>query len=237
MHCLTEEIVASSEIEGDTLNRDEVRSLLAWRLGIDDDAWPPANRQIEGAVEMMLDATQKFGALLTKQRLCGWHASLFPTGRSKMKKITVGAWRDVSAGSMKVVSGTDGHERVHFEAPTAETLDHEMNDFLAWCNAETKTDPFLKAAIAHFWFVTIHPFEDGNGRIGRAITETLLARSDATSRRFYGMSAQICSERQTYYASLEDAQGADLNISGWLLWFLGCLNRAIKRAELGLSSE
>jgi Fic family protein len=229
--CLTEEIVRSSEIEGENLDREAVQSLLAWRLGVDADALPPSDRQIEGIVEMMLDATYKFKTELTAERLFGWHASLFPTGRSNMKKISVGAWRDSSAGPMQVISGDYGSERVHYEAPAAEKLNREMRAFLAWYNRDEKIDPIVKAAIAHLWFVTIHPFEDGNGRIGRAIAESLLARAEGTSLRFYSMSAQMCHERQRYYDSLETAQRGDLDISNWIVWFLACLSSAIKLSE------
>ncbi|MCP3400202.1 Fic family protein [Bradyrhizobium sp. CCGB20] len=192
---------------------------------------PPADRQVEGAVDMMLDATHRFDGELTAERLFSWHASLFPTGRNNRKKIIVGAWRDVSAGTMLIVSNADGRERVHFEAPAAERLDGEMSRFLDWCSADAELDPIIRAALAHLWFVTVHPFEDGNGRIGRAISETLLARSDRTSLRFYAMSAQIYSQRQRYYEELEKAQKSDLNISAWILWFLACLSQAIRRAD------
>lgn len=233
---LTEEVLKSSEIEGEKLDKEAVRSSLARRLGMDAGALPSADRNVEGVVEMMLDATQKFKAELTAERLFGWQASLFPTGRSNLKKITVGAWRGASAGPMQVVSGDHGRERVHYEAPTAEKLDAEMTAFLEWYNTEEKIDPVIKAAIAHLWFVTIHPFEDGNGRIARAITDMSLARSEGIPQRFYSMSAQIRSERKTYYDMLESTQKGDLNVTPWLEWFLGCLDRAFSGAETILAA-
>ncbi|WP_440639423.1 Fic family protein [Bradyrhizobium sp. PUT101] len=233
---LTEEVLKSSEIEGEKLDKDAVRSSLARRLGMDAGALPSADRNVEGVVEMMLDATQKFKAELTAERLFGWHASLFPTGRSNLKKIAVGAWRDTSAGPMQVVSGDYDRERVHYEAPTAEKLDDEMTAFLKWYNTEEKIDPVIKAAIAHLWFVTIHPFEDGNGRIARAIADMSLARSEGIPQRFYSMSAQIRSERKTYYDMLESTQKGDLNVTPWLEWFLGCLERAFTGAETILAA-
>jgi Fic family protein len=233
---LTEEVLKSSEIEGEKLDKDAVRSSLARRLGMDVGALPSADRNVEGIVEMMLDATQKFKAALTAERLFGWHASLFPTGRSNMKKITVGAWRDASAEPMQVVSGDYGRERVHYEAPPAEKVDADMTAFLDWYNTEEKIDPIIKAAIAHLWFVTIHPFEDGNGRIARAIADMSLARSEGIPQRFYSMSAQIRAERKTYYEMLESIQKGDLNITPWLEWFLGCLDRAFSGAETILAT-
>ena len=233
---LTEEVLKSSEIEGEKLDKDAVRSSLARRLGMDAGALPSADRNVEGVVEMMLDATQKFKAELTAERLFGWHASLFPTGRSNTKKITVGAWRNASAEPMQVVSGDYGRERVHYEAPIAEKLDAEMTAFLDWYNAEEKIDPIVKAAIAHLWFVTIHPFEDGNGRIARAIADMSLAHSEGIPQRFYSMSTQIRAERKTYYEMLESTQKGDLNVTSWLDWFLGCLDRAFSGAETILAS-
>jgi Fic family protein len=233
---LTEEILKSSAIEGEKLDKDAVRSSLARRLGVKVGALSPADRNVEGVVEMMLDATQKFSDKLTADRLFDWHASLFPTGRSNMKKIAVGAWRGVSAGPMQVVSGDYGRECVHFEAPAAEKLNTEMKAFLEWYNTEERIDPVIKAALAHLWFVTIHPFEDGNGRIARAIAEMSLARSEGIPQRFYSMSAQIRVERKTYYDRLEGAQNGDLNITQWLEWFLGCLGRAFSGAETILAA-
>ncbi len=233
---LTEEVLKSSEIEGEKLDKEAVRSSLARRLGMETGALPPADRNVEGVVEMMLDATQKFNAELTAERLFGWHASLFPTGRSNMKKITVGAWRDATAEPMQVISGDYGRERIHYEAPAADKLDTEMTAFLNWYNTEEKIDPIIKAAIAHLWFVTIHPFEDGNGRIARAVADMSLARSEGFPQRFYSMSAQIRSERKTYYDMLESTQQGNLDITPWLEWFLGCLDRAFGGAQVILAT-
>lgn len=228
---LAKDVLTSSEIEGEILDKDQVRSSIARRLGLDIGALAPADRSVEGVVEMMLDATQKFQAPLTNERLFAWHADLFPTGRSGMTQIAVGVWRDDSSGPMQVVSGPIGRERVHYEAPKASRLESEMTAFLEWFNEDTTHDPVLKAAIAHFWFVTIHPFSDGNGRIARAITDMTLARSEQSPQRFYSMSAQIRLERKTYYDILETTQKGGLNISAWLEWFLECLGRAIDGAD------
>ena len=228
---LTEEVIKSSEIEGEKLDRDQVRSSLARRLGIDIGALAPADRNVEGVVEMMLDATQKYRQPLTKERLFGWHASLVPTGRSGMSKITVGAWRREQAGPMQVVSGAYGREKIHYEAPAAAKLEAEMHGFLRWFNSDDGMDLVLKAGVAHLWFVTIHPFEDGNGRIARAIADLMLARSENSAQRFYSMSAQIREERNDYYDILESTQKGNLDITRWLDWFLGCLSRAIDHAE------
>ena len=236
LQSLTEEVLKSSEIEGEVLNKDQVRSSIARRLGMDIGATTPADRHVEGVVEMMLDATQKYRAPLTPQRLFDWHAALFPTGRSGMRRITVGAWRETNADPMQVVSGPVGRERVHYEAPSAEKLNHEMAEFLAWFNRKEPIDEVLKAAIAHLWFVTIHPFEDGNGRIARAIADMALARSENSPQRFYSMSAQIRLERKAYYNALEATQKGDLDITDWLEWFLGCLSRAFDGAETILGS-
>ncbi len=237
LRSLTEEVIKSSEIEGEILNRDQVRSSLARRLGVKIGAHTPADHNVEGVVEMILDATENYDEPLTAERLFGWHAALFPTGRSGMKKITVGAWRTEDAGSMEVVSGPIGHERVHFEAPAAPKLDREMRAFLKWFNDEAASlDPVLKAAVAHLWFVTIHPFEDGNGRIARALADLQLARSEKTAQRFYSMSAQIRQERDAYYDILETTQKGDLDITPWLNWFLACLGRAFAGAETILGS-
>ena len=228
---LTEDVIKSSEIEGEILDRDQVRSSIARRLGMDVAGLPPADRRVEGVVEMMLDATQKYDEPLTKERLFGWHAALFPTGRSGMREITVGAWRTDQGGPMQVVSGPIGHEKVHYEAPAAPLLEDEMKAFLDWYNAKDDTDPVVKAAIAHLWFVTIHPFDDGNGRIARAIADMALARSEGSSQRYYSMSAQVRLERNAYYAMLEQTQKGDLDITPWLKWFLDCLNKAIAGAQ------
>ncbi len=236
LETLTEEVIKSSEIEGEILDKDQVRSSIARRLGMDIGALTPADRNVEGVVEMMLDATQGWTNLVTEQRLFGWHAALFPTGHSGISKITVAAWRPAEAGPMQVVSGPMGHEHVHYEAPTAERLPAEMAVFLTWFNGPEPTDLVLKAAIAHLWFVTIHPFEDGNGRIARAIADLMLARSESSAQRFYSMSAQIRHERKAYYNILEATQKGDLDITPWLDWFLNCLDRAFDRAETILST-
>jgi Fic family protein len=233
---LTEDVLKSSEIEGEFLDRDQVRSSIARRLGIDAGALLPADRNVEGIVEMMLDATQRFDQPLSAARLFGWHGALFPTGRSGLDKIKVAQWRDDGSGPMRVVSGMYGREKVHYEAPAADRLDNEMQDFLTWFNLEDKLDPVVKAALAHLWFVTIHPFDDGNGRIARAIADMSLARSEASPQRFYSMSAQIQLERQAYYEMLETTQKGNLDITRWLEWFLACLDRAFDGAEAILSS-
>ena len=233
---LTEDVLKSSEIEGEFLDRDQVRSSIARRLGIDAGALLPADRNVEGIVEMMLDATQRFDQPLSVARLFDWHGALFPTGRSGLDKIKVAQWRDDGSGPMRVVSGMYGREKVHCEAPAADRLDNEMQDFLTWFNLEDKLDPVVKAALAHLWFVTIHPFDDGNGRIARAIADMSLARSEASPQRFYSMSAQIQLERQAYYEMLETTQKGNLDITRWLEWFLACLDRAFDGAEAILSS-
>lgn len=227
LNTLTLEIVKSSEIEGEILETEQVRSSIARRLGIDIAGAIESERHIDGIVEMMLDATQRYSLPLTKERLFGWHSALFPTGWSNMFKITVADWRKDTKGSMQVVSGPLGREKVHFEAPTAERIDSEMERLLDWIENEMEVDPVLKAAISHLWFVTIHPFEDGNGRITRAITEMILARSDNSVKRFYSMSAQIRVERKQYYDVLERTQKGNSDITEWILWFLECLQEAI----------
>lgn len=237
LQTLTEEVVKSSEIEGEILDRTQVRSSIARRLGMDVGALAPADRNVEGVVEMMLDATEKYADELTAERLFGWHAALFPTGRSGMSRIVVGDWRTQQSGPMQVVSGPIGRERVHYEAPAADRLENEMQAFLGWLNGDSNgIDPVLKAAIAHLWFVTIHPFEDGNGRIARAIADLALARSEKSSQRFYSMSAQIRKERSDYYTILERTQKGDRDITEWLQWFLDCLDRAFDGAEFLLGS-
>ena len=233
---LTEDVVKSSEIEGERLDRDQVRSSIARRLGIDIGALTPAERDVEGVVEMMLDATQRYAEPLTAERLFGWHAALFPTGRSGMHRIIVGAWRDDRTGPMQVVSGPVGRERVHYEAPSADRLAREMGTFVDWFNHEVSLDPVLKAGVAHLWFVTIHPFDDGNGRIARAIADMALARSERSVQRFYSMSAQIRAEREGYYDILEATQKGELDVTRWLEWFLRCLGRAIDGAETTLAT-
>lgn len=229
---LTEDVLKSSEIEGEILDKDQVRSSIARRLGMEAAALAPADRSVEGVVEMMLDATQNYKESLTADRLFGWHAALFPTGRSGMHKIAVGAWRDDNTGRMQVVSNSYGRrETVHYEAPPAAALSAEMKSFLDWFNAANDNDPVIKAALAHLWFVTIHPFDDGNGRIARAIADMSLARSDDSTQRFYSMSAQIRLEREAYYDMLEATQEGDLDVTPWLEWFLGCLDRAFDGAD------
>ncbi|MGE4480828.1 Fic family protein [Acidocella sp.] len=236
LQSLTEEVIKSSEIEGETLDREQVRSSVARRLGMDIGALAPVDRHVEGVVEMMLDATQNYAASLTAERLCSWQAALFPTGRSGINRITVGAWRTDESGPMQVVSGPLGRERVHYQAPAAAKLPAEMDAFLAWFNAPGEIDPVLGAALAHLWFVTIHPFDDGNGRIARAIADMALARSERTGQRFYSMSAQIRVERNAYYQVLEATQKGDLDITPWITWFLGCLDRAFTAAEIVLEA-
>lgn len=228
---LTEDVLKSSEIEGEILDKTQVRSSIARRLGMDVSALTAADRHVEGVVEMMLDATQKYKEPLTAERLFAWHAAMFPTGRSGMRKIIVGAWRDGAHGPMQVISGPVGREHVHYEAPDATRLNAEMKSFLDWFNGQEAVDPVLRAGIAHLWFVTIHPFEDGNGRIARAIADMALARSEDSPQRFYSMSAQIRLERNTYYELLEATQKKNLDITPWLDWFLRCLDRAFSGAE------
>lgn len=231
LETLTLDVLKSTEIEGEFLNAEQVRSSIARRLGMDISRLVSSDRHVDGVVEMMLDATQHNNQPLTAERLFGWHAALFPTGRSGMHKIVVGAWRDDSTGPMQVVSGGMGREQVHFQAPDAGILDKEMNVFIHWFNQEDKMDPVIKAAIAHLWFVTIHPFDDGNGRIARAITDLQLSRADGSSQRFYSMSAQIQLERNRYYEILEHTQKGDLDITAWLLWFLDCLTSALRATD------
>jgi Fic family protein len=228
LNTLTLEIVKSSEIEGEILEKEQVRSSIARRLGIDIAGSVESERHIDGIVEMMLDTTQRYELPLTKERLFGWHSALFPTGWSNMIKLVVANWRKDSKGTMQVVSGPLGREKVHFEAPAAERIDAEMDELIDWIENEKGVDPVLKAAISHLWFVTIHPFEDGNGRITRAITEMILARSDKSVKRFYSMSAQIRTDRKQYYEVLEKTQKGDSDITEWVLWFLDCLQGAIK---------
>ncbi|CDZ74046.1 Filamentation induced by cAMP protein Fic [Neorhizobium galegae bv. orientalis] len=231
LQTLTEDVLKSSEIEGELLDKEQVRSSIARRLGMDIGALAPVDRNVEGVVEMMLDATQNYQAPLSDERLFAWHAALFPTGRSGMTRIIVGQWRNEASGPMQVVSGPAGREKVHYEAPIAGRLVTEMAALIDWFNGDLGLDPVLKAAIAHFWFVTIHPFDDGNGRIARAIADMALAQSEGSQQRFYSMSAQIRLERRDYYAILERTQKGDLEITEWLQWFLTCLDRAFDGAE------
>ncbi|MEL6964217.1 MAG: DUF4172 domain-containing protein, partial [Pseudomonadota bacterium] len=213
---LTQDVLKSSEIEGEILPADQVRSSIARRLGMDIGGVSAVDRHVDGVVEMMLDATRSYQAPLTRDRLFDWHAALFPTGRSGIRRISVGAWRDDATGPMEVVSGPLGWEKVHFRAPNADRLDAEMTAFLTWLNDPSRIDPVLRAGLAHFWFVTIHPFDDGNGRIARAIADLALARSEKSVQRFYSMSAQIRIERNDYYKALERTQRGTLDITSWL---------------------
>ncbi len=236
LRTLTLEVLKSSEIEGEVLDKEQVRSSVARRLGVDIGALAPEDRKIEGVVEMVLDATREYDKTLTRERLFAWHASLFPTGYSGMRKIKVATWRDDAEGPMEIVSGPIGHERVHFEGPPADRLEREMTAFIDWFNGDDDTDLVLRACIAHLWFVTIHPFEDGNGRIARAIADMMLARSEKSPQRFYSMSAQMRQERNAYYSGLEETQKGTLDISERLVWFLGCLDGAFDEAEKTLAS-
>ena len=236
LQTLTLEILKSNEIEGEILDADQVRSSIARRLGMDIAGLMPSDRHVEGVVEMMLDATQKFKDTLTADRLFAWHAALFPTGRSGMHKIEVGIWRNNKPDDpMQVVSGPLGKERIHFKAPEAEVVPGEMKRFLVWFNTQSEIDPFIKSAIAHLWFVTIHPFDDANGRIARTIADMQLARADGIPQRFYSMSAQIRWERKAYYDILEKTQKDSLDITEWLEWFLACLNHSLNAAEQTLA--
>ena len=236
LNVLTDEVVKSSAIEGEFLDREDVRSSIARKLGLDVAGLRSPGRQVEGVVEMMLDATRRFEDPLTGERLFGWHAALFPTGRSGTRRITVGEWRTSDADPMRVVSGPIGNERVHFQAPPADCLEAEMRRFLEWFSEPPRIDPVLKAGVAHFWFVTIHPFEDGNGRVARAIADMALSQADGTKDRFYSMSSAIEAERNEYYLQLESAQRGSLDITAWLAWFLGCLDRTIESADKALGS-
>lgn len=236
LRVLTEDVLKTSEIEGEKLNPDAVRSSIARRLGVDIGALAPADRHVEGVVDMVLDATQRHDMPLTAERLCAWHASMFPTGFSGLSKIRVGQWHDDAQGPMQVVSGPVHRQKVHYEAPPAEVLDAEMGRFLNWFNGSSKDDPALKAGLAHLWFVTIHPFDDGNGRIARAVGDMALARPESSTHRYYSLSAQIQRERKEYYDYLEATQKGGMDVTVWLTWFLECLLRAIEGAEVLLDS-
>jgi Fic family protein len=236
LETLTEDVLKSSEIEGEILDINQVRSSVARRLGMDIGGLKAVDRHVEGVVEMMLDATRRYQDPLTAERLFSWHAAMFPTGRSGMNRIRVGEWRDDAAGPMQVISGAIGRERVHYEAPAAARLDDEMSRFLEWFNGRQEADWVVNAAIAHLWFVTVHPFEDGNGRIARAIADMALARSEQSSQRFYSMSAQIQQERAEYYDILEKTQRGTTDVTLWMDWFLNCLGRAIDEAQKTLES-
>ena len=231
LETLTLDVLKSTEIEGEYLNPDQVRSSIARRLGLEIAGSVESDRNVDGVVEMMLDATQNCFKPLTAERLFDWHAALFPTGRSGMYKITVANWRTDSTGPMQVVSGAMGKEKVHFQAPDSSLVESEMSRFLDWFNKSSELDLVLKASVAHLWFVTIHPFDDGNGRITRALTDMLLAQSDRSSQRFYSMSAQIRLERKQYYEILEKTQKGNLDITDWIKWFLNCLLNALKSTD------
>jgi Fic family protein len=235
LETLTTEVIKTSEIEGQILDLDQVRSSIARRLGIEVSGLVQSDRNVDGIVEMMLDATQNYNKPMTTDRLFGWHSALFPSGRSGMDKIIVGNWRDDSTGPMQVVSGAMGKEKVHYQAPPAVDIKREMKTFLTWFNKKPEEDLILKSALAHLWFITIHPFENGNGRIARALSEILLTRSDDSPQRFYSMSAQIRSERKDYYDILEKIQRGNLNITEWLVWYLKCLNDALNSSDIILS--
>ena len=231
LETLTQDVLKSTEIEGEKLDPEKVRSSIARRLGLDVAGLVPSHRNVDGVVEMMVDATRNFNQPLTKDRLCGWQSALFPGGRSGIGKIIVGDWRDDSTGPMQVVSGPMGKEKVHYEAPSANNLEEEMHKFLTWFETKDPTSPVLKAAIAHLWYVTIHPFEDGNGRIARAIADMQLTRVDGNSKRFYSMTTQIEADKNSYYDVLEKTQKGTLDITEWLEWFLNCLDRALSKTE------
>ena len=233
LQALTLDVLKSSEIEGEILNREQVRSSIARRLGMDIAGLVPSDRRVDGVVKMVLEATQNYAKPLTAKRLFGWHTGLFPHAGGKLR---VGAWRDDAQGPMQVVSGAMGREHVHFEAPPADRVDSEVTAFLEWANRTGDLDPILRAAQAHLWFVTIHPFDDGNGRIARAIADWALAGSENSSQRFYSMSAQIQRERKDYYHILERTQKSLLDVTEWMSWFLGCLDRAIAGTECALSA-
>lgn len=225
---LTTDVLKSSEIEGEMLNHEQVRSSIARRLGLDYAGMVHVDRSVEGVVEMMLDATQRYNEPLDHERIFGWHAALFPTGWSGMHRIDTGCYRK---GEMQVVSGPMGKEKVHYQAQSHELIKQEMDAFLDWFNRETKIDGVLKAAIAHFWFIIIHPFDDGNGRIARAISDMLLARSENSSQRFYSLSNQILTEKKVYYEILQKVQHSEGDITNWLDWFLNCLYQALISTE------
>lgn len=231
LEALTEDVVKSSEIEGEVLDRASVRSSIARHLGLPAAAALPVDRRTEGVVDMMLDATGNHDAPLTRERLFGWQAAFFPTGYSGLSQVKTGGWRDDARGPMRVVSGPAGRQRVHYQAPPAERLDTEMEAFLEWFHHRDAQEGLLRAGLAHLWFVTLHPFDDGNGRVARAIADQALAQSEGSGQRFYSMSSQIRKERSAYYETLERTQQGSLDVTGWLVWFLGCFARAIDGAE------
>lgn len=228
---LTEDVVKTSAIEGEQLDVGSVRSSLARRLGVDIGGLAPVDRSVEGVVEMVLDATVNCHAPVSRDRLFGWHAALFPTGYSGLSRIRVGSWRDDASGPMQVVSGGIGRQKVHFEAPPADRIESEAGRFLDWVNGTSKEPPFVKAGLGHLWFVTLHPFDDGNGRIARAIGDLLLARADGSTQRFYSLSAQIQRDRKAYYDILERTQKGSMDVTEWLAWFLETLHRAVGEAQ------
>ena len=264
LQVLTQEVIKTSEIEGERLNLETVRSSIARRLGVDIGALAPGDRQVEGVVEVVLDATGNFGIRLTPERLFGWHGALFPTGFSGRVRIRAGAWRNDASGPMEAVSGAVGREKVHFQAPPADTLPAQTDAFLQWFNAGPVGDALVKAGLAHLWLVTLHPFDDGNGRISRAVGDMALARAEGASaagppqsadgprggsdprsggawgqhpgQRFYSFSAQIQRERKDYYDELEATQKGTLDVTPWLVWFLGCLLRAVQGADVTLAA-
>ncbi|MDF2455881.1 MAG: Fic family protein [Cytophagaceae bacterium] len=236
LETVTSDVLKSSEIEGELLNPDQVRSSIARHLGMEISGLVPSDRHVDGVVDMMLNATQQYAQPLTVDRLFHWHATLFPTGTSGQYKINTGRWRDDATGPMQVISGALGKEKIHFQAPDAPVIDQEMTRFIDWFNTEELLDPVIKAAVAHLWFVTIHPFDDGNGRIARAITDMQLARADESTQRFYSMSSQIRIERNAYYDTLEKTQQGDLDITKWLQWFLQCLMSALQATTSTLSN-
>ena len=231
LSALTEDVIKTSEIEGEQLNVESVRSSIARRIGVDIGALAPVDRHVEGVVEMVLDATANCNAGVTRDRLFGWHAALFPTGYSGLVRINVGGWRDDTTGPMQVVSGPLGRQRMHFEAPPADRLQSETDRFINWANSASNEPPLIKAGLAHLWFVTLHPFDDGNGRIARAVGDLFLARADGSPQRFYSLSAQIQRERKAYYDILERAQKQSLDVTEWLAWFLETLHRAVEQAQ------
>jgi Fic family protein len=236
LSALTDDVVKSSAIEGEQLDVESVRSSIARRLGVDIGALAPVDRHVEGVVEMMLDATANCSAPLTRDRLFGWHAALFPTGYAGRTRITVGRWRDDADGPMQVVSGPLGRQRIHFEAPPADRLESEVGRFLAWANSASSEPPLIKAGLAHLWFVTLHPFDDGNGRIARAIGDLFLSRADGSLQRFYSLSAEIQRQCKAYYDALERTQRQTMDVTEWLAWFLETLHRAIDQAQRTLDT-
>lgn len=231
LEALTDDAVKSSEIEGDVLDRGSVRSSIARHLGVPNAAVAPTDRRVEGVVEMTLDATKNHDAPLTVERLHAWQAALFPTGYSGLHRIRTGVWRNDAEGPMQVVSGSLGRQKVHYQAPPAERVEAEMQRFLAWFNKRGEMEGLLRAGLAHLWFLTVHPFEDGNGRVARAIADQALAQAEESGQRFYSMSGQIRKERSDYYDMLERTQKGELDVTAWLIWFLGCFSRAIDAAE------